>query len=137
MKHNYLHHQQEYTNHTTILIKSTNLPFDIIKNILTYSGSKNYLTIYKDCLKEFMKRIEGTKVVFYQEQIYGHDQVYVHNKDIYAIFRIQMNMIFLKRYIPTPETEELNDLEKLFYITLMGIETFSINTIDVFSTTDY
>jgi hypothetical protein len=45
--------------------EDTELPHGIIKEILLYIGCKNYLTIYQECLKEFMTKVQGTSYLYH------------------------------------------------------------------------
>jgi hypothetical protein len=136
MNYNNYQHNQEYTQHMSLLVENSNLSIDVIKVILSYSGSKNYKSIYQQCLKDYMKNIKGTKVIYTVEYIYGNNHIYETDNDEYILIKVQMKSEYLKRYVINPEMEDLNDVEKMFYLVLINDvkQTDPINTYDIFIT---
>ena len=59
-------HQQNFTNTKNVLLK-TNLPIEMINEIMKYSCEKDYKTLYLNCLKDFMNKIETTKMFYYED----------------------------------------------------------------------
>ena len=60
-------HQQNFTNAKNVILK-TNLPIEMINEIMKYSCEKDYKTLYLNCLKDFMNKIESTKVFYYEDE---------------------------------------------------------------------
>ncbi len=58
-------HLQDYDDYNVFLIKNTNLPYEAIQKILLYSDCKNFLSIYKDCLKELLQKTKDTQYFYH------------------------------------------------------------------------